>query len=532
MGNTFQIKSKINFVFNVAQASLPALSLSKDVTLKTTFLYTFVQYISITMTTTNTKFEFKCTEGFKKIYSGFSGGADSTALLIALAKEAEKSGFELEAVHFEHGIRGDASRADADWCRRCCEIRKIPFRQIDLEIDPDIKNLEATARKLRLEAWRELVDPESEAVAVGHHADDRIENIFLRMMRGSNATGLTSMRSSQKVAGITFIRPMIGLRRVEIEEFLKESGVEDWRTDHTNFENIYRRNFIRNEVIPLIRKEFPDADKALLKSISALEADAVCLEQLAMEKYAKLEGQSSLRCPSANSEGEARFKTETSTLKQIDIEFFADLSPAIQARILRLWLTDSLGSETIPTADFLNRFTETIAQYDPADGKQILIPLEKNIALAIEKGILSITSTDTDGILYHTIEWNWLEQPTIKWDDSVFTCEKIIKAEDDKLKDPSHLSVYFAGTELPDKLIIRNRIPGDKMIPFAKNREVKIKKLLQNTDLRIDEKKNIPIIATPEGQIIWVPGVRRANFANISGLTIDIICFSYKTIVS
>jgi tRNA(Ile)-lysidine synthase len=464
------------------------------------------------MSDKHSKFDFTCTKGFKKIYCGFSGGADSTVLLLTLAEESEKSEFEIEAIHFEHGIRGEASKADAEWCRKFCEIRKIPFRQINLDLLPDCKNLEATARKLRLETWQEIVDPEKEAVAVGQHADDRIENLFLRLMRGSNSTGLTSMRSSQKIGEITFIRPILPLRRVEIEEYLKEHGINDWRTDHTNFENIYRRNYIRNEVLPCIRKEFPDLDKALLKSISALETDADCLENHSLKIYSEI-------------------KFRVKDLNRIPLELIENIHPAIQSRFFRYWLTDILEYETIPTADFLNRFNRSLTKYDTKDGRQIQIPLDKDISVVLEKETVSVMDNSNESWLHHTVEWDYINQKSLEWEDYVFNCSEVSAVDDEKLRNQSHNIVFFDELQLPDKLIIRKRIPGDRIVPFGKESEAKVKKLLQDTDLMVEEKKNIPIIADPQGNIIWVPGVRRSNFANISDLTANILRFEYKKVL-
>ena len=123
------------------------------------------------------KINFNLTTRFEKIYIGFSGGADSTALLLVMQKQAEKKNFSIEAVHFEHGIRGKASCEDAKWCRNFCELRNIPFKQIDLHINHNCSNIEATARRLRLNAWSNIVNSNNEAVVLGQHADDRIENL-------------------------------------------------------------------------------------------------------------------------------------------------------------------------------------------------------------------------------------------------------------------------------------------------------------------------------------------------------------------
>jgi tRNA(Ile)-lysidine synthetase-like protein len=148
-----------------------------------------------------------------------------------------------------------------------------------------------------------------------------------------------------------------------------------------------------------------------------------------------------------------------------------------------------------------------------------------------EKVTVSVINNENGEFLHHTVEWNYNDQKSIQWEKFIFSCENVKSVSDEDLSDQSHDSIYFASLELPEKLIIRKRIPGDRMIPFSQDSEVKIKKLLQDTDLKVEEKKNIPIIATPDGKIIWVPGVRRANFANISDLTEHILKFSMKNIV-
>ncbi|MEI8245022.1 MAG: tRNA lysidine(34) synthetase TilS, partial [Lentisphaerota bacterium] len=142
-----------------------------------------------------------------KVYAGFSGGADSTALLLTLHSLAAELSIELQAVHFEHGLRGQASLDDAVWCEDFCQSRQIPFTGITLDVlsfrYPG-ENIEAAARRLRIQQWVEMLAGQKNAVvALGHHAGDRIENLFIRLCRGSNISGLTAMRSRGIIHGIT-----------------------------------------------------------------------------------------------------------------------------------------------------------------------------------------------------------------------------------------------------------------------------------------------------------------------------------------
>ena len=151
----------------------------------------------------------------KTLLVGFSGGADSTAALLLLHERMEQ-GNRLVAVHFNHHLRGAESDLEAENAARFAFERNIEFRLIDLNIAPG-GNLEARARQARLEAWKKLVSEyDNPIVVTGHHQDDCIENMFLRMGRGSNVSGLTGLQMTSEVEGVKFYRPLINYSREDI----------------------------------------------------------------------------------------------------------------------------------------------------------------------------------------------------------------------------------------------------------------------------------------------------------------------------
>ena len=436
---------------------------------------------------------------FKKIYVGFSGGADSTALLLLLQAAATNSSqntFKFEAVHFEHGLRGQESLDDAKWCQQFCEFRRIPFKIVPFNMNPDMDNVEAEARKRRLEYWQDNVDHEKEAVALGHHADDKIENLILRLMRGSNASGLTGLRTVRKVDGVTILRPLLNFRRAEIEEFLRDEGVEDWREDSTNKELVQRRCIIRNAVIPEMKKVFPDCDKAILKSLNALQKDADFIEEEAEKIFAEIKGK-----------------------KRVEIAKFAKMHPALIVRVIRHWLSYQMGEEFIPNAEFIHRFEIEIAKYKDhsSNGEKKTIPFFNGSALIFEKGMISLEQEfETVVMALNVVFWNWRKKPKVKYGGYEFTAFLTDSLAKSFFHERTHKVVCFDADSFPENVIIRSREPGDEMVPFRRDSAVSIKKLLEDTTLLTDEKMNIPVVTNPDGKIIWVPGVRRASFANIA----------------
>ncbi|MBQ7650884.1 MAG: tRNA lysidine(34) synthetase TilS, partial [Victivallales bacterium] len=195
-----------------------------------------------------------------KVFAGFSGGADSTALLLAL----HETGMDVTAVHFNHGIRGDEADADEEWSRNFCAARNISFISEHLNVPANIRKGESTeeaARRLRIEAWIRI--SQARPVFIAHHADDTLEELFLRLARGSNVSALVPMRPVRQICGVTFLRPFLKMRKARLEEWLRSKGIGDWRIDSTNSDNSYRRNAVRNRLLPLFREIFGN-DSGLL----------------------------------------------------------------------------------------------------------------------------------------------------------------------------------------------------------------------------------------------------------------------------
>ncbi|MBN1864934.1 MAG: tRNA lysidine(34) synthetase TilS [Victivallales bacterium] len=437
---------------------------------------------------------------FEKIYVGFSGGADSTALLLLLQAASVNSSlnqFKFEAVHFEHGLRGEESRNDAKWCREFCKNRSIPFRMFELGMDPRGNNIEAEARRKRVEFWKNTVEPGTEAVALGHHADDNIENLFLRLLRGSNSSGLTALRAERVIDGVTYLRPLLGFYRAEIEEFLKGHGVSDWREDSTNAELVRTRAIIRNAVLPEIRRHFPESRKALLKSLDALRKDAEFME----------------------AEAERYFKEKIKGRRRVEVAKFADIPQALMFRVLRLWLSSLIGRDFTPDSNLAERFEAEITRHHPesaAGSEKKSIPVFGSSALVVQKGFVCFDKDmETVAIKINMLVWEWRTNPAVEFTGHSFKAFVVDSIERGFFDDRSHMTVCFNADAFPDRLIIRAREPGDAMVPFKGAGTVTVKKLLEGSSLDSDTRRQLPVVTAPDGEIIWVPGIRRSNFANI-----------------
>lgn len=193
---------------------------------------------------------------------GFSGGPDSVCLLHFLHYLSAKKHFDLAAVHVHHGLRGAEADADARFCRTLCKEWDIPFVLYKKNVRALAKKLdlstEHAARKARYEAFVQAAKKTGATkIALGHHLDDQAETVLLNLLRGTRAEGLCGIPVRRMLTKtVEIVRPLLCITRAEVEEYLKENKLS-CVTDQTNFDEVYTRNWIRKELLPLLEAKQP-----------------------------------------------------------------------------------------------------------------------------------------------------------------------------------------------------------------------------------------------------------------------------------
>jgi tRNA(Ile)-lysidine synthase len=202
-----------------------------------------------------------------KVLVALSGGADSTALLGALAElrdAGELTG--LIALNVDHGLRPDSAR-DADACAVICERLGVELRRATVLVAPG--NVQAAARKVRYAALRrEASLTGATRVATGHTRDDQAETVLLRLLRGSGARGLAGIPPRRG----PIVRPLIDRSRAEILAFLEERELPHIE-DPSNATPRFLRNRVRAEVLPALRAIAPHVERALARAADLLRDD-------------------------------------------------------------------------------------------------------------------------------------------------------------------------------------------------------------------------------------------------------------------
>jgi len=214
------------------------------------------------------------------IGAAVSGGRDSVALLHAL----KASGVNVVCVNIEHGIRGEESVRDSEFVAALAEEYGIKLFRFDVDAPKFSREngytLEQGARILRYRVFGELLKKgECDLIATAHHADDQIETVLMRIIRGTGIGGLAGMR---KMSG-NYIRPLLGYSREDIDAYVKKHGLK-YVEDSTNKDTAYTRNYLREEIAKL-KERFPSFDKSVLK----LSESAAELEEYLAQKTPEIE---------------------------------------------------------------------------------------------------------------------------------------------------------------------------------------------------------------------------------------------------
>lgn len=206
------------------------------------------------------------------VLAAVSGGADSIALLSALSCIQNLS---LTAAHCNFHLRGNESDRDQRHVEETCRHLGVQLLTKDFNVSNYIRNhpgtsLEMACRDLRYDWFRSIMGNAGiQRVATGHNADDNIETMLLNMLRGSGTSGLRGMAADNGFV----LRPLLEISRKEILEYLETKGL-GFVTDSSNLASDYRRNFLRNEILPLLRSRWPGADAALSRTLHNIREES------------------------------------------------------------------------------------------------------------------------------------------------------------------------------------------------------------------------------------------------------------------
>ncbi|MEX2352982.1 MAG: tRNA lysidine(34) synthetase TilS, partial [Gammaproteobacteria bacterium] len=215
-----------------------------------------------------------------KLLIAYSGGLDSHVLLHLFSESRHSHGLETTAVHVNHGL-SDNARAWAEHCRLVCDDLKVDFRLVELDARaPRGESPEAWARHRRYEAIEHLMS-EDDVLLTAHHMDDMAETLLIQLFRGAGPAGLSSMPAQSRFGKGWHYRPLLAYNRTQLRQYALDKGLV-WIEDESNLDSRIDRNFLRNDVLPVLRQRWPSISRTLSRAARHQAEATTLLDDLAI----------------------------------------------------------------------------------------------------------------------------------------------------------------------------------------------------------------------------------------------------------
>lgn len=399
-----------------------------------------------------------------RVLVAVSGGADSMLLLNHMLCVKDKYGITVSAAHVEHGIRGQESIEDARFVENFCRKNNIEYHQLSI----DAVN-EASAHKMGVEEYSrkrryEFFDTIScDKIATAHNLSDNVETVLFRLSRG---TGLKGACGIPAVRG-KIIRPLIEIKSEEIRAFCENNNIV-YRIDSTNADVDYTRNYIRNEILPKLRKINPDFEVAVSCFINDANEDFAFIDSVVDTAYEKALCNDCIKI-------DVLKKYDTSITKRIILRYFSSLGVSLDRLHLDeiTQLVHKIGKIQISGSLFAVSNKESLRLADFSE-------MENDFSY--ESKVLKFSEFNPKGI------------------DFYCDCDKII------------------GT-----VKIRSRIAGDEIMPAGRGCTKSLKKLFNELKIPQELRSSVGIAVDDLG-VIGVIGYCAGERVKIDSNTQNIYC--------
>lgn len=401
-----------------------------------------------------------------RVVVALSGGADSVALLNALVC----LGYDCRAAHCNYHLRGEESNRDMRHAEAVCQRLGVPVAVRDFDVAARRmdtgESVEMACRALRYEWFGSIVaDTEAEAVAVAHHCEDNVETFFLNLMRTTGITGLTGMDYRRGKV----VRPMLDVTRADVEAYLGDAGLA-YVVDSTNAENEYRRNRLRNIVLPALEANFPGAERAVSATMKHLRA-ARCLVDDAVAMWAERVGV---------------------TADSIDVSALISAAGADRAATVVYELMKGRGINATQAGDIVDAVAS-----GRSGGRYAL---DHDVAV-VDRGVLNVISAaGNDGLWKVSLDEDIVEPIYIKVERHDVVDFKVER---------NPRVAFFDERILGEVITLRHPRPGDRFRPFGMRGTRLLSDLFNDAKLSTAERRSAWVMVAGD-RIVWVVGMRAA----------------------
>ncbi|MGB5288372.1 MAG: tRNA lysidine(34) synthetase TilS [Ignavibacteriaceae bacterium] len=433
-----------------------------------------------------------------KVLVALSGGADSVFLLHFLIKYKKRLGIELTAFHLNHQLRGKAADLDEKFCAKFCSKNKIEFHSISRDVKSFARkykiSLEEAGREIRYsELLKASKKYKTTKIATAHNSSDNVETILLNFVKGTGIKGLTGIPIRRE----NIIRPILCLSSDEIRKYLKENKIS-YRIDASNLNTDYERNFLRNEIIPKVKRRLNPRFEEKIFNTAKILSDINSFIELQVYKISK---------SAAKFEGK-ELKIDLKQFVKFDASFYSIFLKFVVEKNFEI----ELSSENIRSlVNLINSQT----------GRAINL---KEKVIAYKDRDLLILRRQT-GTRYETVNKKIKVGQKIEIDGKVISIEQIRQKNVKFI--PGKYTEYISGDSVKEIFEVRKWKAGDKFHPIGMKGTKKISDFLADEKISSHLKRE-NLVLTNSGKIVWVIGLRIDDRSKVTPGTKKILKLTYK----
>ena len=444
---------------------------------------------------------------------GVSGGPDSLSLLHALHRLSPDLGLSLHVAHFNHGLRAEASDADADYVASQTDTLGLPFSTAKEYVKSRAKghsrSVEEQARDARYDFLARVAHEQiASGIAVAHTADDQAETVLMHLIRGTGLRGLRGMfpvveRQSVSGLDLKLFRPLLSVSRQQTEDYCRVLGLEP-RIDHTNLIPETLRNRIRLELLPMLRESNPRFSDALLRLADSATLDLSFFESRVAEIW-----------PDTVEEMAGGLSISRSKLSEIH--------PALQRRVLSQAL-ESVSGGPLDIEGVHVTSLETLLTRDT--GSELDLPKSVRASLGYDHVTLTKTPTPPPTPLPRE------EQPITVPGETLLPGWRITATIEEAAScehTTNPYSALFDIDKLSGPIVVRRRRNGNRFTPLGMSGSKKLQDFLTDAKVPKTHRDSIPIVLAGN-KIIWIVGHRPSDHAKLASATRHTLCLTFEPI--
>lgn len=441
----------------------------------------------------------------ENILLAISGGADSLCLLHILNQLQNELPSNLFVAHINHNLRGDDANKDEIFVKNLAAHYNLPFESRSLDVKGFAKDnklsIETAARILRQKHLAQIAQQfNCSKIATAHHMNDNAETLIHRMLRGSGYRGLGGISPCKdfKKPKITYIRPILCLKRNEIEDYLNKIHIT-WRNDHTNNETIYTRNKIRHLILPELQRQ---NSSDLIEALFSLSGKCRKLEDFIKNQFKNIVFES------ISSNKIIINRKDFNNLSQpVKIALIQQILTEIDFPQLRLNKTHIRNIIELAEKETGTHFLELPCRFAAINEYDNLIFKKQNTENDTQNQNLAVKQLSVNSsIMFDNFK---LSTKTFEFHQKNF--KKFLETKDNCIE-------WFDFDKIQGEISIRYRKEGDRFVPMGLKTAKKIGKFLTNEKISREIRKKTLIIEDAK-KVIWLCPVRSSNETAVNRAT-------------